>query len=459
MPYVRRAIDDRLDAWAVAPGRQPLVMRGARQTGKTAAVRQLGAGFDLFMELNLERRQDRALVAACGSAAELLAALAVRYDAERFPERTLLFLDEIQESPEAVAWLRFFYEDHPEVAVVAAGSLMEVRLQERGFSFPVGRVTFRHLHPFSFFDFLRANGRGVLADNLATAAAALTPIAPAIHDEARRLLRDYLVVGGMPACVTTWAESGNPAAVRQVQSDLLQAFAEDLYKYRGVRDLAYLEAAFESLPHHYGQRFKYEGFAPGYRSAQMKTALTKLEGAMLARRVWPTSAVSAPLRTRPRSAPKLLPLDVGLNGPAMGASHRDLRGLPLDRVLDGRVAEAFVGQQLVSTNITTRDDLHFWVTESARANAEVDYLWPGPGGVLPIEVKPGATGRLRSLHQFLARAPVDCGVRLHDGPLSDERHSVRLPAGPLDYRLVSLPLYLAETIPNLPLPHPTGGWG
>ena len=450
--YVRRAIDEDLDVWAVAPDRRPLVLRGARQTGKTAAVRELSARFELFMELNLERREDRALVAACGSARDLLAALAVRHDAERFPERTLIFLDEIQESAEAVRWLRFFCEDHPELAVIAAGSLMEVRLQERGFSFPVGRVTFRYLHPFTFFDFLRAGGRGVLAGRLAAAAGALEPISRAIHEEARLRLRDYLVVGGMPACVTTWVQSGNPSAVRQVQSDLLQAFADDLHKYRGVRNLAYLEAAFESLPHHYGQRFKYEGFSPGYRSAEMKTALTKLEGAMLVRRAWPTSAVAPPLRTRPRSAPKLLPLDVGLTAPAMGASFLDVRQRPLDAVLDGRLAEAFVGQQLASTRRSSREELHFWVTESARANAEVDFLWPSAGGVIPVEVKAGASGRLRSLHQFLLRSPVDCGVRLHDGELLDQRHRVRLQGGSLDYRLVSLPLYLAEAIPRLPLP-------
>ena len=162
--YLARDIDQVLQEWAGSANRKPLILRGARQTGKTASIRELGRHFELFVELNLERYQDMALVRACRSAEELLVALRARHNLASFPERTLIFIDEIQQSPEAIQWLRFLHEDQPQLAVAAAGSLMEVRLKEHGFSFPVGRVTFRTLRPLTFTEVLRAAGHGVLLD-------------------------------------------------------------------------------------------------------------------------------------------------------------------------------------------------------------------------------------------------------------------------------------------------------
>lgn len=444
--YLPRHIDRVFTSWSESEDRKPLVLRGARQTGKSSSVRELGSRFDLFLELNLERHADLALVRSCRTPAELLAALAARHDVERFPDRTLIFLDEIQESPDAVRWLRFFREDHPELYVVAAGSLMEVRLQERGFSFPVGRVTFRVLRPFTFFEFLEGTGGTVLGRRLLESLDERRPAPEALHRQALERFREYLFVGGMPEAVVRWRQDRNPAAVRAVHADLLQALAEDLQKYRGVRDVAYLEAAFENLRHHYGLRFKYERFAPGYRSQLMKSALGKLEAAYLVTRAWPTSSLRLPLKIRPRSAPKLLPLDVGLALASMGAGFETVRSAPLDQVFDGRAAEMAAGQLLVASRGPVPGDLYFWVSESARGNAEVDFLLEESGEPLPVEVKSGASGSLKSLHQLLWRADLETGVRLHPGPYADERHAVRMADGNLDYRLISVPLYLAEHV-------------
>jgi len=449
MPYFARQIDHVLAAWAVEADRKPLVLRGARQTGKSSSVRHLGRSFELFLELNLERYEDLALVRSCRSPADLLKALAARYNVETFPERTLLFLDEAQESPEAIQWLRFFREDYPQLSVVAAGSLLEVRLQERGFSFPVGRVTFRTLRPLSFREFLHAVGKDVLAASLRAGVIPGAEIAPALHAQALALLRDYLLTGGMPEAVARWVESGNPAAVRQVQADLVQAFAEDIQKYRSGVAVSDLEAAFENLPHHYGLRFRYENFAPSFKSQRMKDALGKLEAALLITRAWPTHSLDLPLAVRPRSAPKLLPLDVGMAVYTLGTGFQALATEPLERLLDGRLAEIFVGQQLLAGQMTATEPLFFWVSESAHANAETDFLVAGPGFPVPVEVKSGASGALKSLHQFLARSHRDLGIRLHAGPFADERHEVRMPEGPLKYRLLSLPLYLAEEVAPL----------
>lgn len=447
--YFARQIDRVLAAWAAEDERKPLVLRGARQTGKSSSVRQLGRSFEQFLELNLERYEDLALVRSCRSPADLLKALAARYNLAAFPARTLLFLDEIQESPEAIQWLRFFREDYPQLSVVAAGSLLEVRLQERGFSFPVGRVTFRTLRPLSFREFLQALGKDVLAESLREGAIPGAEMAPPLHAQALTLLRDYLFTGGMPEAVARWVESGSPAVVRQVQSDLMQAFAEDIQKYRSGVAATDLEAAFENLPHHYGLRFRYENFAPGFKSQRMKDALGKLEAALLIHRVWPSHSLELPLAVRPKSAPKLLPLDVGLAVHTLGTGFQALATEPLERLLSGRLAEIFVGQQLLASHTAMGaivEPLFFWVSESAHANAETDYLLPGPGFPVPVEVKSGASGSLKSLHQFLWRARRDLGIRLHAGPFADERHEVRMPEGPLRYRLISLPLYLAEEV-------------
>lgn len=449
MLYFARQMDPVLAAWAAGDDRKPLILRGARQTGKSSSVRHLGRGFELFLELNLERYEDLTLVRSCRSPADLLKALAARHNVAAFPERTLLFLDEIQESAEAIQWLRFFREDHPRLSVIAAGSLLEVRLQERGFSFPVGRVTFRTLRPLSFREFLQALGKDVLAESLREGAVPGAEIAPPLHAQALTLLRDYLLTGGMPEAVASWVESGSPAAVRQVQADLVQAFAEDIQKYRSGVAATNLEAAFENLPHHYGLRFRYENFAPGCKSQSMKNALGKLEAALLITRAWPTHSLDLPLAVRPKSAPKLLPLDVGLAIHTLGTGYQALATEPLERLLGGRLAEIFVGQQLLAGQMAAAEPLFFWVSESAHANAETDYLLPGPGFPVPVEVKSGASGALKSLHQFLARARRDLGIRLHAGPFADERHEVRTPSGPLKYRLLSLPLYLAEEVPSL----------
>ena len=447
--YFPRHIDAILKTWAAEADRKPLVLRGARQTGKTAAVRRLAEHFDLFLELNLERFEDLSLVRSCRSADELLTALAARHNLERFPPRTLLFLDEIQESPEAVGWLRFFCEDHPELFVVAAGSLLEVRLQERGFSFPVGRVTFRVLRPFTYFEFLAANGREVLAGHLAAAVSKGRPIPPALHDQALDLLRDYLLVGGMPEAVARWVAEHNPVAVRGVHRDLVQALAEDFQRFGNLREVGYLEAAFENLRHHVGLRFRYENFAPGYKSQLMKNALAKLEAALLIHRVLPTISLALPLQERTRSAAKLLPLDVGLALYTFGSGFETARALPLSQVLDGRAAEIFVGQQLLAAVPGFPGDLFFWVSESSSSNAEVDYLVPIGGRPVPVEVKSAAAGSLKSLHQFLSRAGLGFGIRLHTGLPADERLEVRMPEGLLAYRLLSLPVYLAEMLPLL----------
>ncbi|MCK4413093.1 MAG: ATP-binding protein [Candidatus Eisenbacteria sp.] len=444
--YHPRSLDSVLSEWLKSPNRKPLILKGARQTGKSTTVRELGKQAQFFIELNLERGKDLSLVQSCESVEELLMVLATRHNVETFPDKTLLFLDEIQECPKLIQWLRFFQEDHPDVAVIAAGSLLEVRLQERGFSFPVGRVTFRTLHPFTYLEFLNALGKDALVEKLLGALLHRRPTPKPLHDQALALLRHYFLVGGMPEAVLAWTTTSRPNAVREIHADLMQAFQEDFQKYRGVRDLNHLEAAFENLKYHAGGRFSYENFAPGHRSQAMKTALGRLESALLITRVLPSSSLDLPLRPRQKSAPKLLPLDTGLMLSSIGTPIEDLRTIPFDRLIGGRLAEMFVGQQLLAGRPGRHEPLYFWVSESSRGSAEVDYLLPGAGVPVPIEVKAGASGTLRSLHQFLWRAGLRNGLRLYSGRLADQTLQVSLSGNELKYQLLSVPIYLAQAV-------------
>ena len=207
--YYERRLDGILSDWWRDSGRKPLVLQGARQTGKSTSVREFGKRCELYLELNLERHDDLSLVRSCRSAEDLLTALASRHNITRYPPGTLLFVDEIQESAEAIRWLRFLHEDQQEIAVVTAGSLMQVRLAGRDLSFPVGRVTFRTLRPFSFLEFVRACGQNVLAKRLVEdgLSGGVTP--NPVHEQAMELLRDYLLAGGMPEAVATWEGQGD----------------------------------------------------------------------------------------------------------------------------------------------------------------------------------------------------------------------------------------------------------
>ncbi len=242
-----------------------------------------------------------------------------------------------------------------------------------------------------------------------------------------------------PLVCAAWAERRATIEVRALQHALSEAFAEDLLRHRGPNDS--VEAVYHSLPHHYGRRFKQEGFAPGLSSAVVGRGLDRLESAMLIRRVVPTSSTAAPFVDRPRSARKLLPLDIGLALAQMGVPFQDVRSSNLDAMMEGRVAEMWAG-------VLMADDpqpLHFWVREGSEGAAELDYLLPGG----PIEVKAGRAGTLRSLHQYLRRSGRRAAWRLHVGLPAEDRHQVALDGDDLDYTLVSVPLYRAERVRDI----------
>jgi len=443
-----RAADDRLASWFGDPRRKPLVLRGARQTGKTTAIRQLGGGAPLFLELNLERHDDLALIRTCRSASELLQRLQQANNLSRFSQNTMLFLDEVQEHPEAIEWLRFFHEDHAGIAVVAAGSLLEVRLRHETFPFPVGRVEFLRLEPLTFLEFLRATDDQRLADDLAQSFMDPDGVDDGLHHLAMERFRDFLLVGGLPEAVAVWRETRHLVEVRRVHDALRQAYNEDLLKYRTRGTTRHLETVLANAPAHFGARFKMRNLAPGEKDRPLAEALELLEKAMVLHRAVPSSSRSLPLVARKGAARKLLPLDIGLALCQLAVRPELLAGRAVESIMEGRLAEAFAGIQLLAAHPEQPRALSFWTREgSAKSNAELDYLVPTTRGVLPVEVKAGAAGSLKSMHRFLAGTEEKLGIRLSCTTGGLEELTVSLGQGEvLLYQLHSIPLYLAELV-------------
>ncbi len=420
-------------------------MRGARQVGKSTLIRMLGATFDDFIELNFERDPADASLFSPRTPDRILPLLEARTGRRPRPGRTLLFLDEIQAAPDALRSLRYFREELPSLHVIAAGSLLEVALSSLELAMPVGRVEFHHLGPMQFEEFLDASGEGALRDWLA----ALQPgdeIPDALHEQASRAARTFLVTGGMPEVVKTWCETRSVTECDRVKQSILGTFEADFARYGGRVDHPRLTKVLRALPGRVGTRFKYAHVDRAERAKDLAAALDLLCLARVATRIPHSAANGVPLESEVNSRRfKILHLDVGLVSSALGLTLADVEAADDAVALySGSVAEQFVGQHLLhSRDPWTEPRLHFWARERPSSTAEVDYVISEGSAVVPVEVKAGKTGRLKSLHVFAQEKGAPVALRF-----STDRTSVVDVRGPgpaggeVAFRLISLPLYL-----------------
>lgn len=429
-----------LESWAESPNRKPLVLRGARQVGKTTAVRIFSKGYETFIGLNLELAADKKLFETDASAAEVWEAIRfVRNIPKADPGKTLLFIDEIQKSPQAVALLRYFHEELPNLHVIAAGSLLESMLDVH-ISFPVGRVEFLLMHPLSFEEFLGAVGETQALDALRT-----LPLPAYAHDKLTALFRKYLLIGGMPEAVRTYAEANYLGSVDHIHESLLVAYLEDVEKYGATQRLIpIIRHAIQAAFNEAAGRIRYEGFGnSNYLSRDIKEALAILQKAFLFQVVHPVTATTLPMSPNARKSPRLHALDTGLVVHRTGMRKTLFTAEDVSAVFAGRIVEHIVGQELYAMSHSPLHTLNFWARDKNQSNAEVDYVLPVEGRLIPIEVKSGATGRLRSLHAFIDAAPHATAVRLYGGPYRVEKASTL--AGK-EFTLINLPWYLASKV-------------
>lgn len=431
--------------WKDSPGRKPLLLRGARQVGKSWLVEEFGRKhFARTLTVNLELHADYRASFASLNPPDIIRSLEL-LTGQTIDKDTLLFLDEIQECPDAIRSLRYFHERLPDQPVVGAGSLLEFALNAADFRMPVGRLSFLYLYPLSFQEFLRASNNEKLADfltELPDSAPELTRtgqdlIPTAIHQRLLELLRRYILVGGMPGIAAGYlAEDDHIAGVKRAQSELLQTFRHDFGKYASRAMHKHLTTVFDVAPRLIGNRIKYATVDPDSRSREIKEAIGLLASAEVIRPVVKTSASGIPLeaQSNPRRF-KLLFLDVGLAASGAGIEQEFVLQDDLMLINAGALAEQFVGQELLLSQPGWQPGrLHYWDREARSSSAEVDYVITVDTDIIPVEVKSGKTGRLRSLRRFIEeRSPV-VAVRLYSGP---PRY---------DGAILSLPLYAAGHI-------------
>jgi len=413
MAYYRRNIDKKLLEWKDSPRRKPLLIRGARQVGKSTVVRQLGKSFKYFAEVNLERLPTiRQLFTKDIDVRRTCEGISATLGIPIIAGKTLLFLDEIQVSQEAIMSLRYFKEDYPELHVIAAGSLLEFTLEELP-SFGVGRIRSLYMYPFSFDEFLYAQGLDITVDYKHQASAA-TPLPESVHVKLVEQLKTFYLVGGMPAAVTEWIESRSYLECSHIHNDILDTYQDDFAKYKKRTSPVLLRKVLRSVALQAGSKFVYRQVAEDIHSSVIKDALHLLTLAGLIKPVIHTDGNGLPLGAEANdSYTKYLFLDLGLMQTMLDTPAADiLLASDVDFVNKGAASEMFAGLELIKNHdCFSKADLYYWQNMNRGTNAEIDYLIGKEGKVLPIEVKANTKGSMQSLWLFMRKKKLHHAIR------------------------------------------------
>ncbi len=421
-------------------GRKPIMLRGARQVGKSTLVRNLAKEFDYFIELNLEKGQDIKFFHEYGDDVHtLMDAILLDRNLPKDYENTLLFIDEIQESPEAIKLLRYFYEEIPKLYVIAAGSLLEFAMRDVT-SFPVGRVLQLAIHPMDFEEFLMAIG-----ENQALEYYNQIPVPEFAVPKLLDLFNEYTRIGGMPEVVKTYVQNGRSlVSLQDVYSSIWDNYLDDVEKYtNNDTQRKIIRQILQAVPG-VRDRINYANFAgTGFRSREVSECMHMLDMSRLIRLIHPTTSVKAPLTSEYKRKPKLQLLDTGLLNYIAGIQGEMLKIKDLNGLYKGFIVNHVVNQELIAQTSNVRFKPHFWVRENANSNAEVDIVIKHKEKILPIEIKSGAKGRLRSLHEFIDRTDHTIGVRLLANKIQIDSSKTRTNRA---FTLLNLPYFLGSKV-------------
>lgn len=425
-----------LRQWAEKEGRKPLVLRGARQVGKTTLVKIFAEEFDVFINLNLEEKVNADLFTMDVSFEDLLAGIYAKAGIKMENQRTLIFIDEIQNVPDAVKVLRYFYEKRPDLYVIAAGSLLE-SLVGNHISFPVGRVEYMALHPCTFTEFLGALGENILVEQIEQ-----LEVPQSVHSYVMDLFKKYMIVGGLPEAVANYAKRKDWVSLNEIFNSLLSGYKDDIEKYaqrpKEQDILRYILNYGWGLA---GQRFQFSKFcSSSYKSAEMGNAFRTLEKTLLLELVYPLISTSFPILPDLKRSPKLLWLDTGLVNYVAGMQESLLFTSDTDELWNRHIAEQVVGQELLGASFAFGVKRMFWVRDARNSQAEVDFVYKYKSHLIPVEVKTEDNPKLRSLHQYMDESQEDIALRLWNGPLTSDL--IRLPSGK-QYTLYNMPFYYA----------------
>lgn len=434
-----RSVIKHLIAWKDQHDRLPLLMRGARQVGKTTVVEQFGAQhFSDMLQINFELQREYLSCFESLDPQDILKKIYAISGRAIQPGKTLLFLDEIQDCPNALMALRYFYEKMPALHVIAAGSLLEFILGEDDFRMPVGRVQSCYLKPMSFVEYLHAAGKSSMVEYIENVNLD-TGIDEGVHAALIKQLRQYLVLGGMPAVLKNYFHNNDFEQSQIRQSVLLDTYQRDFRKYGKEHDVKYLQMLFDKMPGLVAQHFRYKMVDAHMHSRDLKRGLHLMQQAGVIYTVKASAASALPLITTANEKKfKLLMLDVGLVNCVTRLSAEILMDESLILLHQGMIAEQFVGQELLAYAPFYRgEELYYWHRDKASATSEVDYVIPIGSKIYPVEVKAGSTGRLKSLQIYIDEKGIDFGVRISQNALSFGK------------RVLSIPLYMISQLPRL----------
>ena len=438
----RRIALENLREWALKAERKPLVLRGARQVGKTTLVEMFAADFDHYIYLNLEEKDNAELFATDSTFDDLLAGIFFKAKLPVDSPRTLIFIDEIQTEPKAVQALRYFYEKRPDLYVIAAGSLLE-SLMGRHISFPVGRVEYMALHPCTFVEFLSAIGEEMLVSQVEKVA-----VPQSLHSYTLDLFKKYMIIGGLPEVVANYAQYHDMVRLSDVFNALLSGYRDDVEKYADNRkeqdSIRYiLNYGWTTA----GHRIQFAKFTnSSFKSADVSNAFRTLEKTLLLELVYPLTSTSFPILPDLKKSPKLLWLDTGLVNYVAGMQEELLFTTDSDELWNGDIAEHIVAQELLGATTTFGEKRLFWVRDARNSQAEVDFVIRYKSHLLPIEVKTGANSKLRSLHLFMEESKENIALRLWNGPMTSD---VITRSDGRPFTLYNIPLYYAGHLHTL----------
>ena len=437
-----RIIEKELEKWALNPYRKPLVLRGARQVGKTTVVNRFGEQFDNYLYVNLEKLSSKQLVESTDDVKKLLPLLFLYCNKTRKDGKTLLFIDEIQTSSHALSLLRYFYEDSPEIFVIAAGSLLETML-DKHIPLPVGRVEYMAIHPCSFIEYLTAISEGRFVDMITKA-----ELPNAFHDEILQHFNLYALIGGMPEVVARYAANKDIVVLSKIYNQLLNAYKNDVEKYADSNTQAnVIRYILDEGWAFSGQTITLGGFAASaYKARETGEAFRTLHKAMLLELVYPTTNVIMPVVSDLKKSPKLFWLDAGLVNYASGIQKEFLLKKDLIDTWRGMAAEQIVAQELKTLSFDIGLKQNYWMRNKRGSTAEVDFVIVFDGKIIPIEVKSGHNAHLKSIHQFMNDANHDIAIRIWSGKFSVD--SVKTISGK-EFNLINLPFYMISALPHL----------
>ena len=434
-----RLIMKELIGWKDRSSRKPLILRGARQVGKTTIIKEFSKRYKYKILLNLEKAEDKRLFAEGAGVKQIVEALFLSNKIEVSKAAdTLIFMDEIQESPEAIQLLRYFYEDYPEIHVIAAGSLLEFAIQEIK-SFPVGRVEFLYLSPLNFEEFLLA------INSEAAKQLKVVPVAPFAHQVLLDLFNLYTIIGGMPEVVDRYIQSESITSLPRVYESIWSTYKEDVQKYgSSASGRKVIRHIIETAHLYIDQRIKFQHFGnSNYRSREVAEAMRSLNDAKIIQLIYPTTDIAPPVKPNLKKSPRLQYLDTGIVNHTLGIQAEMIRLKDLSKTYKGAIIPHILTQELISLKNEIDTKPNFWVREKTQSSSEVDLVYTYDQKLIPIEIKSGPTGSLKSLHQFVDKSDHPYAVRIYGGAFKIEE---AITPSKTKYTLMNLPYYCMTQI-------------